>query len=328
MGTVIFIIIFSLIALTGLSLILFGKTSEDHRGDTIGTWKRPTGFVMVATGVVFAFVSLLLGTWVSNDVGKATLFVDSINRSIVGQPITNPVGGPFMKSPFVDTIEFDMRQQELLYAGAPNAKPEWVGDRNLDGAEVTVQVGGATANIDVTVNYQLLPSQIVAIYSQYGSQQAFEIQVVKDQALSTIRQVPSLYTTNDFRGAKKGEAEARMTTDIQNRLKDYVSGVAVSIQEVRYPANVEEQLQQVEQAKQEAEKAKAAQEKQRIENATAKEKAETDNAIKIANAEAEAEANSRLDKSLTPEVLEARRIEALKEAQTIYVPYEPTIVVK
>ena len=231
MGTVIFAIIFAVILIIGIFALISGR-----RNDSFGM--KITGAVGTALGVIGVFLTMILGTWVSNDVGKATLFVDSINRNIVGAPITNPVGGPFMKSPFVDTVQFDMRQQELLYAGAPNAKPEWVGDRNLDGAEVTVQVGGATANIDVTVNYQLLPSQIVAIYSQYGSQQAFEIQVVKDQALSTIRQVPSLYTTNDFRGAKKGEAEARMTTDIQNRLKDYVSGVAVSIQEVRYPANV------------------------------------------------------------------------------------------
>ena len=319
MGTVIFAIIFAVILIIGIFALISGR-----RNDSFGM--KITGAVGTALGVIGVFLTMILGTWVSNDVGKATLFVDSINRNIVGAPITNPVGGPFMKSPFVDTVQFDMRQQELLYAGAPNAKPEWVGDRNLDGAEVTVQVGGATANIDVTVNYQLLPSQIVAIYSQYGSQQAFEIQVVKDQALSTIRQVPSLYTTNDFRGAKKGEAEARMTTDIQNRLKDYVSGVAVSIQEVRYPANVEGQLQQVEQAKQEAEKAKAAQEKQRIENATAKEKAETDNAIKIANAAAEAKANDVLSKSLTKEVLEARRIDALTKANTVYVPSNSSII--
>lgn len=320
MGTVILVIIFAVIALIGISFILFSKTSEDRHGRLLGGWKRPTGVAMTAIGVIFVFVSLLIGTWVSNDVGKATLFVDSINRNIVGQPITTPVGGPFMKSPFVDTVTFDMRQQELLYAGTPGQPPEWVGGRNLDGAEVTVQVGGAAANLDVTINYQLLPSQIIPIYSQYGSQQAFEIQVVKDQALSTIRQVPSLYTTNDFRGAKKGEAEAKMTTDIQERLKDYVSGVAVSIQEVRYPATIEDQLQQVEQAKQEAEKAKAAQEKQRIENATALEKAKTDNDIKIANAKAEADANRELDKSLTPAVLKALQIDALTKAQTVYVP--------
>lgn len=319
MGTVILLIIFGLFLIGGIVGVFVG--GEDSVG-------RFAGSIFIGVGLIASVITLIVGTWVSNDVGKATLFVDSINRKIVGQPITTPVGGPFMRSPFVDTIEFDMRQQELLYAGTPGQKPEWVGSRNLDGAEVTVQVGGAAANIDVTVNYQLLPSQIIDIYSQYGSQQAFEIQVVKDQALSTIRQIPSLYTTNDFRGAKKGEAEAKMTSEIQNRLKQYVSGVAVSIQEVRYPSNIEDQLQQVEQAKQDAEKAKANQAKQNIDNETAKFKAETDNSIKIANAEAEARANEILAKSLTKEVLEARRIDALTKAQTVYVPYNPTIIAK
>lgn len=319
MGTVIFAIIFTIILVIGIFALIYGR-KNDYAGVKV------SGVAMIAFGGIATLITMILGTWVSNDVGKAHIFVDSINRQIVGQPITQPIGGPFMKSPFVDSVEFDLRQQELLYAGAPNQKPEWVGDRNLDGAEVTVQVGGAAANLDVTVNYQLLPSQIVDVYSQYGSQQAFEIQVVKDQALSTIRQVPSLYTTNDFRGAKKGEAEQKMTDSIQERLKNYVTGVAVSIQEVRYPQVIEDQLQQVEQAKQEAEKAKAAQERQRVENATAKEKAETDNSIKIANAKAEAQANEELAKSLTKAVLEARRIEALTKAQTVYVPYNSTII--
>ena len=321
MGTVIFTIIFLLLLIAGI-VTFVGRKHDGFDGIKL------LGIGPISAGAVGAIFALITGTWISNDVGKAQVFVDSINRQIVGNPLTEPVGGPFMKSPFVDTVEFDLRQQELIYAGAPGKTPAWVGTRNLDGSEVTVQVGGASANLDATVNYQILPSRIVDIYSQYGSQQAFEIQVVKDQALSTMRQVPSGYTTNEFRGAKKGEAESKMTNSIQTRLNDYVSGVAVSIQEVRYPANIEPQLQEVESAKQEAEKSRAAQERQRIENATAKEKAETDNAIKIANAKAEAQANEELAKSLTKAVLEARRIEALTKAQTIYVPYSPTIMAK
>jgi hypothetical protein len=49
-------------------------------------------------------------------------------------------------------------------------------------------------------------------------------------------------------------------------------------------------------------------------------------ALKIANAKAEAQANEELAKSLTKAVLEARRIEALTKAQTVYVPYNSTII--
>lgn len=322
MGTIIFSVAFGLILFVGAFLIVFGKSEDEY-----GLWKRPTGVALAALGIIGAGFTLVTGTWLSNDVSKAQLLVDSVNRKIIGEPITTPMGGPFLKSPFADVMEFDLRQQELLYAGAPGKPPEWVGNRNLDGAEITVQVGGAKADIDVTVNYQLLPSQIIPIYSQYGSQQAFEIQVVKDQALSTIRQVPSGYTTNEFRGSKKGAAEQTMTDRIQERLKAYVTGVAVSIQEVRYPADIEAQLQQVEQSKQEAEKARADQERQRVANATAKEKAETDNAIKIATAKAEAEANNELAKSLTPAVLEAKRLEAINKAGTVWVVPDGATVV-
>lgn len=323
MGTVIMLVIFGLVFAVGAFLAFTGKPNEYGEN-----FKKLIGIIAMIVGGIAVVIVTLIGTWVSNDVGKAQVFVDSINRQIVGQPLTTPVGGPFMKSPFVDTVEFDMRQQELIYAGTPGQKPEWVGNRNIDGAEVTVQVGGASANLDATINYQLLPSQIIPIVTQYGSQAAFEIQVVKDQALSTVRQVPSGYTTNEFRGSKKGEAEQKMTDSIQNRLKDYITGVAVSIQEIRYPANIEQQLQEVESAKQEAEKAKANQAKQNIDNETAKKKADTDNAIKIANAEAEAEANRIVAKSLTPAVLKARQIDALTKANVVYVPYGTSLIAK
>ena len=68
--------------------------------------------------------------------------------------------------------------------------------------------------------------------------------------------------------------------------------------------------------------------KQRIDNETAKQKAETDNTIKIANAKADADANRELDKSLTPAVLKARQIEALTKANVVYVPYGTSLIAK
>lgn len=285
------------------------------------------GGLAVALGAIGGLVVLVTSTWLTNDVGRAQILVDSVSRSVVGE-VTEPTGGPFRKSPFVDAVEFDLRQQEIIYAGAPGSPPEWTAGRTVDGAELTVQVGGAAANIDVTVNYSLRADQIRPVFEEYGSQQAFEVQVVRDQAMSTIRQVPTGFTTNEFRGSRKGEAEAVMTSQIQSRLESRIRGVAVSIQEVRYSDAIEEQLRQVEASRLEVEKAQSAQEKQRIDNATSREKAATDNEIKLANAKAEADANRMLGSSLTPEVLEARRIDALRDAQTVYVPYAPTIVAK
>ena len=315
MVTWILIIFLSIVIATGIGFMIVHfrfKNDESYSGAP-----RLVALVTSATGVVGMLLLFVVTTWVSNDVGKAQVQVDSVNRQIVGQPILTPMGGPFLKSPFVDLIEFDLRQQEIIYAGAPGKAPAWVGERNLDGAEITVQVGGATSNIDTTINYQLLPTKVVEIYSQYGSQSAFETQVVKDQAMSTIRQVPSGFTTSEFRGSRKGEAELKMTTDIQSRLKGYISGVAVSIQEIRYPEDIERQLRAVENAKLENETAKANQERSKTENATL-----------IARAKAEAEANHELSKSLTPEVLEARRIAALEKGEVIYVPYGSTILAK
>lgn len=297
----------------------------------IAAVRLETKMAAVITGIVTGLLGILFlffGTFWTNSVGEAKVMVNSVDRTVVGT-ITEPSSG--FKAPWVDFVEFDTFNQPLVYAGSSKDSPSYTGG-SVNGREITVTVGGTTggstkANIDGTFNYSIDPNQDVtykgkkmsaleAIYYAYRSQEAFTKSVVEKQVLSVARVIPNSYSAVDFRGSKRPDAETAFTKTLNERLTDSwgVEFAPSTIQDVRYPDSVEKALTAIEEANQEAQKAEA---QQRTAEAVAQKnliQAEGDAKAKIASAQGEAESNRILSESLTPQVLEQRRIDALTEA--------------
>lgn len=277
-------------------------------------------FVPVIAGLVVAVLgggALFASTFYSNGVGEAKVLVNSVSRGVNGT-IESP--GSSFKSPLDDFVEFDLFSQQLTFAGGGDGStPSYTGG-TVNGAEITVNVGGegggsTRANIDVAATYSLGTSNIVDIYEQFRSQELFTEQIITKQLLSVARQVPSEYSAIDFRGGSRGEAEAKIREQLNERLAEYgVEFTTLTIQDVRYSPEVETALTQIEQANQAAQTAEANQRTKQVEAETALIEAQGRAQAEIAQADGEAEANRRLAASLTPEVLEQRRIEALYKA--------------
>lgn len=214
--------------------------------------------------------------------------------------------GSGFKPAWVDFVDFDLFSQELTYAGGDTA-PSYTGG-SVSGREITVSVGGVSggstqANVDMTFVYSLNADNVADIYTEFKSQERFTEQVVAKQVLSISRQIPAEYSAIEFRGAKRGEVETKIQEALNDRLGKYgVEFSFVTIQNVRFSEDVEAALTAIEQANQATEKAEAEQRTKAVENQT-----------KIDAAVAEAEANRVLSESLTPEVVEIRRLEALVE---------------
>ena len=241
-----FIFILGILAiLVGLGIVLWGFRAEIV-GAIIG------GFLIalvVGGGLIF------WSTFWANGVGEAKVQVNSVDRQIVGT-IEEPGSG--FKAPWNDFVDFDLFSQELVFAGTDGGAPSYTGG-TVNGQEITVSVGGVSggstqARVDMTFVYSIDGDAVEDIYREYRSQERFTEQVVSRQVLSTARQVPSDYAAIEFRGSKRGEAEANQRTK------------------------------------------------------------EVENETLIATAQAEADANRILSESLTPEVIQIRRIEALIEA--------------
>lgn len=258
-------------------------------------------------GILLALVGAGLIFWSmfwANGVGEAKVKINSVDRQVVGT-IEEPGSG--LKAPWEEFVDFDLFSQELVYAGADGAAPSYSGG-TVNGREITVSVGGVSggstqAQVDMTFVYSLNADAVEEIYSEFRSQERFTEQIVSRQVLSISRQIPAEYSAIEFRGAKRGEAETKIMDALNKKLGDYgVNFSAVTIQDVRFSKDVETSLTAIEQANQKAQEAEAAQRTKAVENETL-----------IASATAEAEANKILSESLTPQVIEIRRLEALEK---------------
>ncbi len=298
--------VFSLIVLAAAVIALIvGIVTK-----SLAAWLTTAGLVVVGLLLLF------FATFYQNGVGEAKVVVNSIDKTVVNT-IETPGSG--FKSPVDDFVEFDLFSQQLTFAGGGDGGPSYTGG-SVSGNEITVNVGGVDggstrANIDLTATYSLDAKEIEKIYSEFRSQERFTEQVVQKQVLSIARQIPANYSAVEFRGTQRGAAEEAIRTKLNERLKEYgVEFTTVTIQDVRYPESVETALTQIEEANQNAQKAEADKRTAEVNAEKALIEAQGRANAQIEQARGESEANRLLSQSLTPEVVELRRIEALAKA--------------
>lgn len=287
------------------------KSGNGYRGDIDDAKTvRWVGRVMVIAGLFFAGLTVVLSMFVTNGVGEAKVYTN-IDGTIA---FTQESPGLQIKAPWQDYQDFDLFSQEVLYAGAPQGGgPDYSGG-TVNGAEVTVAVGGVNggstqANIDISVTYSIDASAVRDIYSNYRNQERFTKQVIEKTILSTIREVPAQYTAVEFRGEKRAEASDEILRLLNERLNGLgVEVDFVNIQNISFSETVEEALREVENASQAVQRAEAEQRRIEVEAETAR-----------IQAQGQADANRILQESLSEDVLLKLYIDALREAGAVYV---------
>ncbi len=317
----------TLILLGGLALIVVilaiisGVNRANSKRATYSGDEETARLVSIWTAIsaavvgIIAIIILGLSTFWANGQGEAKVFVNSIDRSYV-DTVDVPASG--FKPLWVDTVDFDLFAQELVYAGGDQA-PSYTGG-SINGREITVSVGGVNggstqANIDATFVYNIDGPKVKAIWEEFKSQERFTKMIVEKSVLSTARQVPSGYSAISFRGVDRNKAEIAMGDLLNTRLEKY--GVEFSqptIQDVRYPQTIEDSITAIETANQAAQKAEADQRTAEAQALADLAKATGDANAKIENARGTAEANRLIAGSVTPELIALRKADALLES--------------
>lgn len=262
MGIMIFL---TLLGLTAIGLFVFARraqkannqSADDQHGRYSRTPKLP--FILKAASGGVALATLIVAGFAifyTQDPGEAKVL-----RSFTGEVVgTDTDEGLGMKAPWVDAVDYDIRNQVVSYIGDGSAKV-----KNSKGEEVSVtgpaikaqDKDGATATINLIVRYSIEPSSVQTIYEQYGSQQNFEAKLVQYDIGSAMRIIPLQYSTTEFR-AKREEAALRVKESLATRWTG--KGVmvdAVELLDIRYPDGVENSLQAVQEAINNANKASA-----------------------------------------------------------------------
>lgn len=317
-------IIFGIIAvgLVGIGLLLWSakpKRTEvrDRYGDTrieeeshkvLGRWLTLGGVL----GLILAGLFFLFSTYYTQEAGEAKVLRDWTGN-IVGSETQS---GGHWKDPWVDTVDWDIRNQSVMFAGKDGTTSH--NGQEVQGAQISfTDKDGVSGNLDIQVIYSIRADKVEDLTFDYTGQDDFKIKVVENDVKSLPRDVISSYTT-----IRVFNERTKLRAEIEEALRDKWEGEgvdveSVNIQGIRYSKDVKSRFEEAQNAQTEIVKAEA-------EAKTAKVKADGDAAAAISKATGEAEANRILSQSLTPQVLQQRWIDALSSSKTIIVPQDFT----
>ena len=259
-------------------------------------------------GGILGLMFFIFSTYVQVDPGEAKV-LKSWTGVINETPITTP--GAHWKEPWVDAIDFDVRNQ--LAAFMNDGKGSY-NDAPLNGPQITfTDKDGVTGNMDLVVLYSIKPDSVVALVGDYATQDDFRIKVIEQDIRSVPRDIPGTYTTIRMM-TDRVEVAGKIRSALEAEWKD--KGVIiedVSLQEVRYSDAVKQRFEDAQNAQTEVVKAEA-------EKAKAKIQADSDAYVTKTRAQAEADANNLLAASLTPQILQQRYLDVLGGSNLIVVP--------
>lgn len=286
------------IILAILAVIAFVVGTRSRRAAADGQSKLvPTIFTSVGAGLaLFAALALFASTFYTQDVGEAKVLKDWTGN-IVGEDITP---GADFKAPWVDVVDFDIRNQIAAYVG--DGLTDYNGS-TPNGPQITVQDReGVTANLDIVVIYSIKADSVTEIYSEYLNQENFRARLIEQDIRSVVRNVPAQYNTLELLNGRE-EASAAIKESLEKRWES--AGViveSVSLQEIRYSEEVKGRFDAAQAARIEVEKAKAELEATQV---SAQQK--------VVQAQAEADANAILNSSLTENILRQRYLDTLSD---------------
>lgn len=277
------ILFFVFLCLLVLGIIAFIKKTE----------KPPIAIIAVPlAGVIAMGIGCCVYT---QDVGEVTV-IRNWGGSLAGSDTEAGFG---VKMPWQDTVKYDIRNNVLSFMG--NEEEDQFEGGSANGSAVTINdAGGASATIDIQVNYSLDPSAAEELYTNYGSQENFVKSICAVDIRAIPRQVSGQFDTISILTAR-GEFTTAVEDALRAKWEPYGLIVEqVSIQNVVYPQSIVDKYAEAQAAEIARATAENNQEVARVE-------AET----KVIEAQGEAEANEILARSLTENVIKQHYIEAL-----------------
>jgi regulator of protease activity HflC (stomatin/prohibitin superfamily) len=194
---------------------------------------------------------------------------------------------------------------------------KWTKDVN-EGHPINEEMGfnskeGMEIFVDVSLSYAIEAAKVPDFYVKYrvSDMDTFTHGILRDVVRNSLNEVASTYTVEDIYGEKKAEFLRKVQTQIEQKM----APVGVSVQQFgfigapRVPAVIAAAITAKAQAIQKSEQARNELATTQAEAAKKIAEAEGDAKSLVTRAQGEADANRIRQNSLTPQLLELRRIE-------------------
>lgn len=194
---------------------------------------------------------------------------------------------------------------------------KWTRDTN-EGHPLNEEMGfnskeGMEIYADVSLSYAIDPKHVPDFYVKYrvNDLDVFTHGILRDIVRNSLNEVASTYVVEDIYGEKKAEFLGK----VEQKIQDKVANVGVGIQQFgfigapRVPSVIANAITAKAQAIQQAERAQNELATTQAEAAKKIAEAEGDAKSAVTRAQGEADANRIRQSSLTPQLLELRRLE-------------------
>ena len=194
---------------------------------------------------------------------------------------------------------------------------KWTKDTN-EGHPVNEEMGfnskeGMEIFVDVSLSYAIEAAKAPDFYVKYrlADMESFTHGILRDVVRNSLNEVASTYVVEDIYGEKKAE----FLSKVQAKIEQKMSPLGVSVQQFgfigapRVPTVIATAITAKAQAIQQAERARNELATTQAEAAKKIAEAEGDAKSLVTRAQGEADANRTRQNSLTPQLLELRRIE-------------------
>jgi regulator of protease activity HflC (stomatin/prohibitin superfamily) len=275
--------------------------------------RRPPNFRMLGLLALVAGIVIPIAT--SIRVIGATEVGIPVTFGRIGKPL-NP--GFNIVLPWTEITSFSTRLQV-----SDMNRSSGDGDRAGDDSVTVLSSEGGELNLDVTVRYVVESRRAADLFRRVRSMDGVREVIVRPETRSLMRNVYSRYTAEQGYTTKREEIEDVVRQELSEKLRPQGLIIdEIAVRDIRPADQILAAINRKLEATQSAERAKIEQSRALTEAETRRRVAETDKQARVIAAQGEAEANSILQETLSPELLKAREIEAIgKNGNTVLYPF-------
>lgn len=261
-------------------------------------FKTRLGFPLSARLAVLQWVALALGALFF--LGAMAVIVPSGRAGVVvlfGKVGSDPLpSGLHFINPFAQVVELEVRTRNYTMSGSHDE-----GNRRGDDSIAVITSDGLTVKLDVTVLYALELAKTPEIYRTLGEN--VEERLIRSEIRSAIRDsAANLQATELYSVKRQGLVDQVVKALTGSFQKRGILLEQVLLRDVKLPEQITKAIN---------DKIAADQEAQKMAFVLQKEKQEAER--KRIEAEGQARAQQIVSQSLTPQILEYQRIQALKD---------------
>ena len=279
---------------------------RDYMENDIEDVKGTISKIIGSIGIGFVFIGLLIFGY------SCTYKVDpgyaGVIYSMDGGIETETLGQGFhVVAPWKKVIEYPVSTETVYYT-----KNNDDGDEKKDNSINVNTKDGKQVNVSVTYAYHMDEVQLPSVFEKFRGQKSEVIEAgyMKNEMYQAINEITSQYSLMELVGDKRPQINEAILDKFRNSLEPY--GIVIetfNLSDVVPDEQTKEAIQAVVNAQNALEKAKVEKEQAEVDAEKARVAAKGKADAELIEAEGTAAANAKLQESLTPLIVEQRKLD-------------------